>query len=184
MSKLNLVGLVVAGTVGLGCGGPEKPKPTLQAELAGAPAWAKGSCLAGLPDHKGLCGVGSVQGMTNVSLARSAAEGRARADLARGLQMGVKAMLREYQTATRSDVAGEQHVEDLSKQITDGALSSARLQDTWVSDTGTFWALVVLDTAAFTDSLNSMKQLDDEVRAAIVQRAAKTLRELDASPEP
>lgn len=185
MSKLNVVSLMVVGAVGmmLGCGGPQKPKNALQAELAGAPAWARGTCLSGLPGGKGVCGTGSVSGMTNVSLARSAAEGRARTELARSLQTRVKAMLKDYQAATQggpqNQTASEQHIEDVSKQITDTSLSGTRLQDTWISDAGTFWALVVLDTEAFKDSLNNMKQLDDRVRAAIVQRADKAFEELD-----
>jgi len=39
--------------------------------------------------------------MTNVALARSAAEGRARTELARSLQTRVKAMLKDYQAATQ-----------------------------------------------------------------------------------
>jgi hypothetical protein len=187
MSKLNLVSLVAVGIAGLalGCGGQQKPKNAMQAELAGAPAWAKGACQAGMPGGKGVCGTGSVAGMTNVSLARSAAEGRARTELARSLQTRVKAMLKDYQAATtggpENKTASEQHIEDVSKQITDTTLSGTRLQDTWVSDSGTFWALVVLDTEAFKDSLKNMKQLDDKVRAAIVERADKSFAELDAA---
>jgi len=36
----------------------------------------------------------------------------------------------------------------VSKQITDTTLSGTRLEDTWISNAGHFWALVVLDTEA------------------------------------
>jgi hypothetical protein len=186
MSQRNLFSLI-CGTVALalvGCGSsPPKPQNALQAELVGAPKWASGACQLGLQNKKGICGTGSVSGMTNVSLARSAAEGRARTELARSLQTKVKAMLKDYQAATQggpgNKTASEQHIEDVSKQITDTTLSGTRLEDTWISNAGTFWALVVLDTDAFKDSMQNMKQLDDKMRAAIVQRADKAFDELD-----
>jgi len=186
MSQRNLFSLI-SGTLALalvGCGSsPPKPQNALQAELVGAPKWASGACQLGLQNKKGICGTGSVSGMTNVALARSAAEGRARTELARSLQTRVKAMLKDYQAATQGGpgnlTASEQHIEDVSKQITDQTLTGTRLEDTWISNAGTFWALVVLDTDAFKDSMNNMKQLDERMRAAIVKRADKAFSELD-----
>jgi hypothetical protein len=191
MSQQNFFGLLSRGTLSLallgvviGCGSsPPKPQNALQAEMVGAPKWAQGACQLGLQNKKAICGTGSVSGMTNVALARSAAEGRARTELARSLQTRVKAMLKDYQAATQggpgNQTASEQHIEDVSKQITDTTLSGTRLEDTWISNAGTFWALVVLDTDAFKDSMNNMKQLDDHIRAAIVKRADKAFSELD-----
>jgi hypothetical protein len=180
---------LVASFLVLGCGSsPAKPQNALQAELVGAPQWAKVPCQTTLQDKKGVCGVGSISGMTNIALARSAAEGRARTDLARTLQVRVKAMLKDYQAATQGGpdnrTASELHVEDVSKQITDTTLAGTRLQDTWISDTGTYWALVVLDTDAFKDSIQDMKQLDDRLRAAIAHRADQAFSELDRSTAP
>jgi hypothetical protein len=197
MSQQSFFGLLSRGTmpvallgIVLGCGSTSSPKPqnALQAELVGAPKWAQGSCQSGLQNKKAVCGTGSVSGMTNVSLARSAAEGRARTELARSLQTRVKAMIKDYQAATQggpeNKTASEQHIEDVSKQITDQTLSGTRLEDTWISNAGTFWALVVLDTESFKDSLSNMKQLDDKIRAAIVQRADKAFSELDNATAP
>jgi hypothetical protein len=191
MSQRNFFGLLSRGTMSLallgivvGCGSsPAKPQNALQAELVGSPPWVSGPCQAGLSNKKAVCGKGSVSGMTNISLATSAAEGRARTELARSLQTHVKAMLKDYQAATQggpeNKTASEQHIEDVSKQITDMTLSGTRLQDTWPSPTGTFWALVVLDTESFKDSLTQMKGLDDRERAAIIHRADKAFSELD-----
>jgi hypothetical protein len=191
MSQQNFFGLLSRGTLSLallgvviGCGSsPPKPQNALQAEMVGAPKWAQGACQLGLQNKKAICGTGSVSGMTNVALARSAAEGRGRTELARSLQTRVKAMLKDYQAATQGGpenrTASEQHIEDVSKQITDTTLSGTRLEDTWISNAGTFWALVVLDTEAFKDSMNNMKQLDERMRAAIVKRADKAFSELD-----
>ena len=134
MSQQNFFGLLSRGTLSLallgvviGCGSsPPKPQNALQAEMVGAPKWAQGACQLGLQNKKAICGTGSVSGMTNVALARSAAEGRGRTELARSLQTRVKAMLKDYQAATQGGpenrTASEQHIEDVSKQITDLSL--------------------------------------------------------------
>jgi hypothetical protein len=167
----------------LGCGGTQTPKETLQAEVKGLPKWAMGKCQETLKNKEALCASGSVQGMSNINLARSAAEGRARTELARSLQVHVKSMLKDYQAATQggpeNQTMSEQHIEDVSKQVTDMTLSGSRLEETFVSETGTFWALVVLDADAFKDSLTKVNSLDERVRAHIVRRANDSFRELD-----
>ncbi len=186
--SLGVLSLALGGFL-LACGGQQKPKEQLNAEMKGLPKWALGKCREGLKNKDALCGSGSVQGMSNVSLARSAAEGRARTELARTLQVRVKAMLKDYQAATQggpeNQTAGEQHIEDVSKQITDMTLSGSRLEDTFVNEeTGTFWALVVLDPEAFKDSMKKMDGLDDKLRAHIIQRADKAFHELDDQTAP
>ena len=92
--SLGALSLALGGFL-LACGGQQKPKEQLNAEMKGLPKWALGKCREGLKNKDALCGSGSVQGMSNVSLARSAAEGRARTELARTLQVRVKAMLKD-----------------------------------------------------------------------------------------
>jgi hypothetical protein len=156
--------------------------------MVGAPKWVQMGCGAFFGEKKKvLCGVGAIGGMTNPGLARSAAEGRARSEIARSLQVRVKAMLNDYQAATQGGAGNkldnEQHVEDVSRQITNMTLSGTRLQDSWISNPGTFYALVVLDVDAFRDQLKNMNQLDEQVRDAIVQRAERKFEELDAQTE-
>jgi len=137
----------------LGCGSsPPKPQNALQAEMVGAPKWAQGACQLGLQNKKAICGTGSVSGMTNVALARSAAEGRARTELARSLETRVQGDAEGLSVSRpgrpENKTASEQFVQDASKQVTVQSLSGTRLEDTWISNTGTFWALVVLDVDA------------------------------------
>jgi len=179
----SLVPFVLCGVLA-GCGGQQKPKEAMKAEIQGLPKWALGKCQEGLKNKDAICGTGSVQGMSNISLARSAAEGRARTELARSLQVRVKSMLKDYQAATtggpENQTASEQHIEDVSKQVSDLTLSGSRLEDSFVSETGTFWALVVLDTESFKDSLKKMNDLDERIRAHIEKRADRAFRELDS----
>ena len=181
--SLGALSLALGGFL-LACGGQQKPKEQLNAEMKGLPKWALGKCREGLKNKDAICGTGSVQGMSNISLARSAAEGRARTELARSLQVRVKSMLKDYQAATtggpENQTASEQHIEDVSKQVSDVTLSGSRLEDSFVSETGTFWALVVLDTESFKDSLKKMNDLDERIRAHIEKRADRAFRELDS----
>lgn len=182
----SVLGLVAALSLAA-CGRPS-PKTALQAELQDLPPWALGKCQETLKNKSALCASGSVQGMSSVSLARSAAEGRARTELARVLQVRVKSMLKDYQAAAQGGpdnaASSEQYVEDTSKQITDVTLSGSRLEETFVTETGTFWALVVLDLDAFKDSLAKANQLNDAVRAGIIERAERSFRQLDQATKP
>lgn len=183
---LGIAGVLCAALLGA-CGKPS-PKTALEAELEDLPKWALGKCEQTLENKDALCASGSVQGMTSVSLARAAAEGRARTELARVLEVRVKSMLKDYQAATQGGpddaTSTEQHIEDTSKQITDVTLSGSRIEETFVSRTGTFWALVVLDVDAFKDSLQRANQLNSDVRAAIIERAERSFRSLDLATRP
>jgi hypothetical protein len=175
-------------TAPLGACGKPSPQSALRAEMEGLPPWALGKCEESLKNKGALCASGSVQGMSSVGLARSAAEGRARTELARTLEVRVKSMLKDYQAAAQGGpdeaTSSEQYIEDTSKQITDMTLSGSRLEETFVSDTGTFWALVVLDVDAFKDSLAKADALNAQVRAAIIERAERSFQQLDQATGP
>lgn len=169
------------------CGKPS-PKTALEAEMQGLPPWALGKCQETLKNKDALCASGSVQGMSSVSLARSAAEGRARTELSRVLSVRVKSMLKDYQSAAQggpeNETSSEQYIEDTSKQITDVTLSGSQVEETFVSETGTFWALVVLDVNAFKDSLQKANDLSEAVRAGIIERADRAFQSLDQATAP
>jgi hypothetical protein len=176
---------------GLACAsGPEPAMPD-SSVLAGAPDWVLQSCSAYWGDDDGarVCGVGSAGGTKNISLARNAAIGRARTEIARSLQVKVKSMLKDYQaTTTGGDeflvaAADEQYVEDVSKQITDMTLSGTAMQDTWVAHDGTMFTLVALDVDTFKDSLNNMTDLSETIRRAVKDRADASFRELDEATQ-
>ena len=162
---------------------PPPPGEGFQKEFEGAPPWVQKSCSAFEGEKAIVCGVGSMGGTSNISMARRAAIGRARTDLARTLQVKIRAMLKDY-SATTGDLTAEasgdeQHVVDVSKQVTKFTLSGTAVQDTWISSRNTFWALVVLDVEKFKDTLSGMQAIDEKVRKAIIERADKAFKELD-----
>lgn len=160
----------------------EPIKNVVQQELEGAPEWV---INGGAGQKDKICGVGSSAGSRNVALMRTAAMGRGRTSIARSLQVSVKSMLKDYQaTTTGGEEFGtaandEQHVEDVSKQITDMTLSGTQQENTWVAKTGTYYVLVCLDVDKFKDSVSKMGQLAEGVRAAVKERADKAFNELD-----
>lgn len=166
------------------CGSSDEKKGTgsvVKNELDGAPDWVMGNENTA----KQICGVGSAAGTRNASLARTAAMGRGRTEVARTLQLQVKSMLKDYQSTTTGGEAfgqaanDEQHIEDVSKQITDQTLSGTELRKTWISNPGTLYVLMCMDIAKFKDVLNGMTQLNEQVRAAVVERADKAFEALD-----
>lgn len=200
-SVVSLCSAVVFGGLLLGCGTTPPPPPPQPIQPAAqvsplkrefndpsAPAWVRKGCGASFGDKKKLvCGVGIVSGMTNPGLARSAAEARGRTAIARSLSARCKSMLKDFQSTVRggpgNKVSDEQYVTDTSKQVTDRTLVGSRLEDTWVSDAGTTYALIVLDLETFRNQVKEMNQLDEQIRRAIVERADKSFEELDEATE-
>jgi hypothetical protein len=185
-----LCAMAVAAMVGSGCAGtrPKPPATVVREELAGAPCWVTrgGGCYFKEAERaKYICGVGSVGGTRNVGLAREAAMGRARTEIARSLAVRVTSMLKDYQATTTGGVefgtsaADEQYITDVSKQITDMTLSGTEIVDSWTSDSGTYYALCRLNVDGFKDTVRRMTALSESVRQAVVDRADKAFEELD-----
>ncbi len=184
-----LLGFVVIASLGaFGCGKSlvKPPSETLPGEFAGAPDWVVRGCDAYGGSKKGvyICGVGSMGGTRNISLARTTAVARGRTEIARSLQVTVKAMIKDYQSTTTGGeqfgtaASDEQNVTDVSKQITDFSLAGPEMKEVWVSQNGTLYALVVLDLAKFQQSVKEMKNLSQEIRQAIEERAKDAFSEL------
>jgi hypothetical protein len=139
---------------------------------------------------KAVCGEGSMKGTRNISLAQSDADGRARTAIARALEVKVKSMLKDYQATTTGGAEfgksanDEQHIEDVSKQITNQTINGSEPMETWISSQSTLHRLVCIDVEKFKGIINGMGQLSEAVRKAVVQRADKAFAELDAATAP
>jgi hypothetical protein len=186
--------LLVAASLSWACSSAPAKKParsiqaTPQGDLAGAPDWIARGCAAYWADapDKGICGVGSASGSRNLALTTSSAEGRGRTAIARSLDTKVKAMLKDYQATTTGGeefgeaAADEQHIVDVSKQLTNGTLSGSERRDLWISPAGVVYALMVLDMEKFQGAVWQMKSLSESVRAHVAQQADK---EFDGPPD-
>ncbi len=186
---MRLAILAFAAALTFACGSSGGPGDEQTGEFANAPTWVVQGCSAYWGDDGGarVCGVGSMGGTKNIGLARTAAIGRARTEIARSLQTKVKAMLKDYQATTTGGeefgtaAADEQYIEDVSKQISQMDLSGTSLQDTWMSPSGTLYVLVALDVETFNKSMSEMQNLSETIREAVQDRAEDSFRELEES---
>ncbi len=172
-----------------GCGGAKtqtQNNPNMAA-LEGAPSWVTKDCrlhFAETPEANSIiCGVGSVSGMSDRSLARQAAAGRGRTEIARFLQLRLQSMLKDYQKATNNPdgtLSTDTEIESVSKQITDITLSGTRVLETWISANGEFFSLVTLGVEDFSNAIASSGEIAPPVKTAVLEGAPKLFSELDA----
>lgn len=188
--SLLVLGGVAVLSLGSGCATTAIGEGTpLEAEFSEAPEWVVKGCAAYWGDEDDedarVCGVGSADGSRNTALMRTTAIGRGRTEIARSLEIRVRAMLKDYASTTTGGqdfgaaANDEQHIIDVSRQITKLSLSGTELTDTWISKTGTYYALVSLRVAKFAHAVNSMDQLSERTRRAVVERAEKEWLDLD-----
>jgi len=180
---------VIAAAVALTAACAHRPEPgeEMADEFDGSPEWVTKGCAAYWGDDDGarICGVGAMSGTRNPALARTAAMGRARTEIARSLDVKVRSMLKDYHSTTTGGdefglaAADEQAIDDVSKQITSMTLSGTTLQDSWISKNGTLYTLVALDVDRFNDSIGRMTNLSASIRTAVRERADAAFRELD-----
>lgn len=153
-----------------------------------APKWvtAPTTYRKDVDDMKVVCGEGSIGATANINMAQSASSGRARTALARTLETKVNAILKDYQATTSGGAEfgtaanDEQHVVDVSKQITEQTLSGTEVNETWISGKGTFHSLVCLNVERFKNTVSEMNQLSEHIRRAVVERAERAWDDLDS----
>ncbi len=177
--------LIIAafGLLIIGCG---SSTPTVSSS---APAWVNKSGGFYEGDRgKAFYGVGASTGLTNVQLRRTAAETNARADLARMFQTRVQDLVKIYSAAIQAGPDNATSEEALTSQIT-RSLTDMELSGTTVIDhyfdpnTQTEFALAMLDAEGFKNSLDKVKQLNEQVKMQVKFNAQKGFEELDQQIE-
>jgi hypothetical protein len=139
--------------------------------LVGAPQWVTGDCRQHFGQQQVICGVGAVSGVTSPSLARNAAMGRGRTEIARLLQVRVKSILTDYQSVNGG--VNAQVIEENSKQITDMSLSGTRMAQYWIGPDSTYYALMTLGIDDFKSSVQQVPNLEEPLKQAVLQNATK-----------
>ena len=171
-----------------GCGKDvTTPDEQLPNEFAGAPTWVLEGCSAYWGDDGGarLCGVGDAKIGRSMSVARTKATSRARAEISRTLETKVKSMLKDYQeqvTDGETDMTAEQF-SSTTVSLSKATLNGTSVQNTWVSPTGQLYMLVALDLESFENSVRGMDEMSDRLRTFIEARAKKSFTELDEEME-
>jgi ribosomal protein S20 len=187
--RLSLGAFALAGLVALaGCGKDvTTPDEQIPNEFAGAPNWVLEGCSAYWGDDGGarLCGVGDAKIGRSMSVARTKATSRARAEISRTLETKVRNMIKDYQeqvTDGESEMTAEQF-SSTTVSLSKATLNGTSVQNTWVSPTGQLYMLVSLDVESFENSVREMDEMNDRLREFIESRARKSFTELDEQME-
>lgn len=178
MNKRNMQWLLVLVlAVGLvACGGRTKVDSNLR--IKGAPDWVnKGTQV--VSDKKGrlIHGVGIAPAMGDISLQRSAADTRARAEIARILSTFVNETLRDYSAASGQlqDASIERNIEAETTKL----LSGAKVMGRWKNKkTGDIYTFAELDTKGLDQLIQSSKKLDDGFKTFYRQRLSDFSKEM------
>ena len=162
---------------------PEPTRTTL--DKYEPPEWVlKSSGAFEDSNGKAFYGIGSATGIENYSLQRTAADDRARNDLAKVFEFYTKSLTKDYMASTTSGdftaTSEEQNVEVAIKTVTSATLTGVLIIDHWEHPgKNVLFSLARLDLVSFKKNLDQHKELSKEVREAIKERADKLHEELE-----
>jgi hypothetical protein len=179
---------VVFGTLAvafIACGGNKEGSVPKGDEGIKFPEWVmKGSGAFGGEEGKVFYGVGSASGIKNHALARSTADNRGRAEIAKIFEVYSASLMKDYMASTTAgDMTAsseEQHVEQAIKTFSAVTLSGVQIVDHWFHPDGTVYALARLDLQSFKDSVDKAKELNEKVRDYVRKNAEKAHMDLEA----
>lgn len=163
--------------------GPESTRVTLGEY--DPPEWVmKGSGAFEDSNGKAFYGIASASGIKNYSLQRTAADDRARNDLAKVFEFYTKSLTKDYMAHTTagdfSASSEEQNVEVAIKTVTSATLTGVLIIDHWEHPgRNELFSLARLDLESFKANIEKHKELSREVREAIKERADKLHEELE-----
>jgi hypothetical protein len=151
-----------------------------------APEWVnKGSGAFKDGGQSVFYGVGLVQGIQNRALAVSAADDRARAEIAKIMNNYIAVLSKGYMASTTAGdmqkSSEEQHVQSTLKSFAKFTLHGAQIIDHWKDPAdGTLFSLCKLDMASIKKTLDEAKELDSKVRDYVRTNFEKAHDELAA----
>ena len=167
-----------------GCTSTPEPTRTTLGDYE-PPEWVmKDSGAFDDSNGKAFYGVGSASGIKNYSLQRTAADDRARNNLAKVFEFYTKSLTKDYMASTTSGdftaTSEEQNVEVVIKTLTDSTLTGIMIIDHWEHPgKNQLFSLARLDLKSFKKNLDEHKELSKEVREEIKKRADKLHEELE-----
>lgn len=179
---------MLAGIFVAGCGGSQVVKNTPIQDLK-APEWVvKGSGAFGGDKNKVFYGVASASNIQNMSLLRSAADNRARNEVAKTLEFYTASLMKDYAASTSAGQANvsseEQHVEQAIKTVTAMTLSGVEIVDHWQNPaTMELFSLARLDLQALKDNMDKAKELNAKVKEYIRKNADNLHDQLEKEEE-
>ena len=181
---LLFVGLILLLTILSACSSTPETTKTTMGEYE-PPEWVmKSSGAFEDSNGKAFYGVGSASGIKNYSLQRTAADDRARNDLAKVFEFYTKSLTKDYMASTTTGdftaTSEEQNVEVALKTVTSATLTGVLIIDHWEHPgRNELFSLARLDLISFKKNLDKHKELSNKVREAIKERADKLHEEME-----
>ena len=181
--RLKLLSSILFIAISCACG--HFPEKRITLEKINPPDWVlKGGGAYKDFNIKAFYGVGSATGIKNFSLQRTAADDRARTDLAKVFEFWAKSLTKDYMAHTNvgdfSKSSEEQNTEVAIKTITSATLTGVMIIDHWEHPyRNELFSLARLDLEKFKKNLDNYKELSQEVRDTVKQRADKLHEELE-----
>lgn len=180
-----LLGLLVGAAIAGGCGGTHAAVRS-QASLfpKNAPPWVVRGSGAFKDGQRAFYGVGVVQGVLSIGLARDAAGARARNDLARTIEVFTRSLYKDYQSSL-GDVGAQattdqQQIEQATKEYTEATLSGVGIVEYWSDDRGgVLYALAKLDFEVAEKQFGRLNKLSQEAQEYIRRNAERLFDELE-----
>ena len=183
---LMVLGVILITGIFLTIGCASAPKETPSADPAAmGPQWVmKGSGAFDVDGSKVFYGVGVASGIRNKALLRQTSDNRARAEIAKTLEVYVASLSKDYMASTTagdmSESSEEQHVESALKTFTKSTLHGATIVDRWMDPSdGSMYSLCELDLISFKEALDNYKELDEKVRDYVRDNADQMHDELE-----
>ena len=191
-SKFIKTVMISAATVALmtGCSSKEAPAKTkveqqyVDPELQGAPKWVMMPFVEGA-----VAEVGSAprNAGNDFSFQREEAMADARDNLAKQIAVKVNNMFKSYKSSTGSagQATFDRSSERVSKQIASQTLKGTRVKDTWISRSGTFYVLMIIDTDSVAKAMDQAVKTSFKNDKAMYQKflASKAQGELNKELE-
>ena len=175
MNRTFVTSVCLALTVGLigGCGGGSKNTTAGKS----SPSWIdRGSgAFKDSDGNRVLYGVGILQNVRNVGLARQAVDNRAIADIAKTVQTYSTQMMEDYASSINAGGAvsdEEQMIQSTIKTFAQVTLSGVTIINHWTDhETNTYYALARLDMDSFKSLLDKSNKLSEEVKEHVRKNA-------------
>ena len=143
--------------------------------MSGAPDWVnEGTQYLNNNEGKLFHGVGEAPIMGDVSLQKSTADNRARAELARILSSWLDVASQDYTAAsgTGKDAISQQSVSREIKNLSKINLSGAKIIGRWKNKkTGTLYSIAELDMKYVKQILETVKSLNQDLKQYLTEHA-------------
>ena len=129
------------------------------------------------------CGMGSIQGLASLSLAKTGAMARGRDELAKQLQTRVENIMRSYRAEGGSENQDfdEELLVNISRQSSSALLKGTIAKEIYVDENAprTLYALVCYEPSQIPSFMKTFEQLPIKHRATIRERAKQSFQELE-----